>query len=111
MTTKTLTPKEIALDWGTSGKTLRKFLRQDEKVKALAPGKGGRWAIPANSLKGLKTRFIAWKAAQAAEAAKRREEAEKANSDNATEEVEVPEEDQVIEVLIEDDEDEVPTQH
>lgn len=102
MTTKTVTPKEIALEWGTTGKTLRKFLRQDEKVKSLAPGKGGRWAIPATSLKSLKTRFTSWKVAQALEAQKRREEAEKAESletpesDNNDNEVEVLDEDETV---------------
>lgn len=103
MTTKTVTPKEIALEWGTTGKTLRKFLRQDEKVKSLAPGKGGRWAIPATSLKSLQKRFIAWKAAQALEAQKRREEAMKAESDNDDNEVEVLDEDDATESLDEDE--------
>ena len=60
---KTLTPKEIANEWGVSPKTLRKFLRKDMGDKA--PGKGGRWSIEARSLKGLKTRFDAWVAANA----------------------------------------------
>jgi len=62
---KTLTPKEIALDWGISPKTLRKFLRTEAKAKSVeTPGKGGRWAIPAGSLKSMRKRFDAWNAAK-----------------------------------------------
>jgi len=109
MTARTLTPKEIALDWGTTGKTLRKFLRQDKGAKglaSLAPGKGGRWAIPATSLKSAQKRFVAWKAAQALEAQKRREEAASVDSvevpdeDEVTEEVETPESDEQDESVI-----------
>lgn len=80
MAVKMLTPKEIAADWEISPKTLRKFLRKDEKAISAqggeTPGKGGRWAIPANSLKGLKTRFDAWTAANAAKQAEKDAEPE-----------------------------------
>lgn len=73
-----LTPKEIALEIGTTPKKLRKFLRSPEGVKVLKdaanPGKGSRYAIPRTSLKSLKTRFIAWDATKQATA----EEAPKA---------------------------------
>jgi hypothetical protein len=60
------TPKDIALEWGTDAKTLRKFLRKDIKDKGLeSPGKGQRWAIDARSLKSLQKRFDAWNAAKA----------------------------------------------
>lgn len=66
---KMLTPKEIALEWDCTAKTLRKFLRKDEKAISLnggdTPGKGGRWGIPANSLKTMQKRFDAWNAAKA----------------------------------------------
>ena len=79
---KTLTPKEIALEFGVSAKTLRKFLRKDEKAIAAqggeTPGKGGRWAIPATQVKSLQKRFDAWMQAQREEQAKRREQAEQA---------------------------------
>jgi predicted transcriptional regulator len=114
MAVRTLTPKEIALDWGTTGKTLRKFLRSDKALGSLAPGKGGRWAIPANSLKSARKRFDAWKQAQALEAQKRREEAASTDSpetDTDDNEVEVLEEDEVIEVLNDDEVDEISTNH
>lgn len=101
---KTLTPKEIALELGTSGKTLRKFLRQDEKLGSLAPGKGGRWAIPATSVKSMQKRFDAWKQAQAEEAAKRREEAASAeNADDDANEEEGVEETESTESPVEDE--------
>lgn len=82
MATKTLTPKEIALEFSTTGKTLRKFLRStDSGISDLAPGKGGRWAIPATRVKTLQKRFDAWKVAQAEEAAKRRDALASAESD------------------------------
>ena len=69
---KMLTPKEVAPQLGTTAKTLRKFLRKDEKAIAAnggdTPHKGGRWAIPASSLKGLQKRFDAWVATNAKEA-------------------------------------------
>lgn len=59
---KTLTPKEIAAEFGTSPKKARKFLRSDASgIADIAPGKGGRWAIPANRVKTLQKRFDAWK--------------------------------------------------
>ena len=61
-----MTPKEIALEWGTDAKTLRKFLRKDAKDKGVDnPGKGQRWAIEARSLKSMQKRFDAWIAAKA----------------------------------------------
>lgn len=66
---QTLTPKEVALRFGTSPKKLRKFLRSDAKAKgAESPGKGSRWAIQASTLKTLQKRFDAWNATQGANA-------------------------------------------
>lgn len=101
MTARTLTPKEIALEMGTSEKTLRKFLRQDEVLKSLAPGKGGRWAIPANSLKPMQKRFDAWKAAQALEAQKRREAREAEEATESDNEVNSD----ITEIMLEEDND------
>jgi hypothetical protein len=86
---KTLTPKEIASEWDVSAKTLRKFLRKDEKAISAqggeTPGKGGRWAIPATQLNSLKRRFDAWVEANA----KKPEDAPE--SDEGAETVEVTE--------------------
>lgn len=64
MTARTLTPKEIALDFGTNARTLRKFLR-DAKSPFRPdwvenPGKGSRYAIEARRLKSLRKGFDAW---------------------------------------------------
>jgi hypothetical protein len=62
----TRTPKEIAVEWDTDAKSLRKFLRSDAKVNGTeTPGKGKRYAIEAKSLRSLKVRFDAWVAAKA----------------------------------------------
>jgi hypothetical protein len=81
--TKTLTPKEVAAEFGTSPKRLRKFLRAEARENETeTPGKGGRWAIPAGTVKSMRKRFDSW----AAEEARRRAEqaAEKAEA-NETE--------------------------
>lgn len=59
-----LSAKEVALKLDTTPRTLRKFLRSDDKVNS--PGKGGRYAITAREVNSLKRRFDAW-AAQRAE--------------------------------------------
>lgn len=102
--TKTYTPKEVALKWGTTPRTLRKFLRTTEKVES--PGKGGRYAIEARKVASLKKGFDAWKRSQDEEAAKRREalaaadsveETESLEGDEVLEDDESPEEDEVTE--------------
>jgi hypothetical protein len=83
---KTLTPKEIAVDFGTDPKTLRKFLRSITPVDD-RPGKGSRWSIPGNAknLKSLRTQFDAWEIKRKEDAARR---AEEAAAQAATDEVE-----------------------
>ena len=78
---RTMTPKEISLEWGTDAKTLRKFLRADIRAKGGEnPGKGQRWAIDARSLKSLQKRFDAWNEAKAAKAAQSTESPDEAES-------------------------------
>lgn len=61
----TLTPTELASEFGTDSKTLRKFLRsvtpRDEQ-----PGKGGRWAVDGTkrNLTKLRKQFNDWHAAE-----------------------------------------------
>jgi DNA-binding GntR family transcriptional regulator len=84
MAGRTLTPKEIAAEFGTSPKRLRKFLRSETAVED-RPGKGGRWAIPASTVKSMRKRFDAW----SAEEARKRAEALAAKEDETeTDEVE-----------------------
>jgi hypothetical protein len=63
-----LSAKEVALKLDTTPRTLRKFLRSDEKVES--PGKGGRYALAATQVNALKRRFDAWSAQRAENAAK-----------------------------------------
>lgn len=115
MAGKTVTPKEIAHEWGISPKTLRKFLRQDKGengLASLAPGKGGRWALPAGRVKTARKRFDLWKAEEArkrAEALATRNATEAPEGDDEVEETESPETEEALEgdeVTEEDEEDE-----
>lgn len=73
------TTAQVAEKFGTTPRTLRKFLRSDARANDRAdalPGKGSRYAIEGKDLPSLKKRFNAWKveeakakAARAAEAA------------------------------------------
>lgn len=54
-----LTTKEIAEDFGTDGKTLRKFLRS-HLPKDAQPGQGGRYAFDKKDLAGLKKAWVKW---------------------------------------------------
>ena len=77
------TTAEVAEKFGTTPRTLRKFLRADARGRNAAdslPGKGSRYAIEGKDLAPLKKRFGAWQVAQA-EAAKARAEAEAQGTD------------------------------
>jgi hypothetical protein len=71
---KTMTPKELAPELGADAKLTRSFLRSRfSGISDLAPGKGGRWAIPATAkdLKALKAKFAKFEANRAEEIAAR----------------------------------------
>lgn len=57
--TKTITPKELAQELESDGRTVRKFLRsitpKDEQ-----PGKGNRWAIESRKVASLRKAFLKW---------------------------------------------------
>lgn len=63
---KVMTPTEIAEEFGTTGREVRKFLRSITP-KDSQPGKGSRWSIDANAtqLKKLRKQFDEWAAAKA----------------------------------------------
>ena len=62
-----MTTTEIAEEFGTTTRNLRKFPRADAAEKGNAtPGKGSRYAIDRRNLKGLHTRFNNWESARAA---------------------------------------------
>jgi hypothetical protein len=81
---KTMSPSEIAVEFESNGREVRKFLRsitpKDEQ-----PGKGSRWSVPANAtqLKKLRKQFDEWALAKAPA-----DEPEPEETDDATDEVE-----------------------
>jgi hypothetical protein len=75
------TTAQVAEKFDTTPRTLRKFLRADARSNDKGdtlPGKGSRYSIEGAALKGLKSRFATW---QAAEAKARAERAAKAAAD------------------------------
>ena len=65
----TVTPKELAQEFETDPRTLRKFLRRNARDNGLeTPGKGSRWAIERKDVKKLRKGFDAWIAANAEKA-------------------------------------------
>jgi hypothetical protein len=54
-----LTTKDIADEFGTDSKTLRKFLRS-HMPKDAQPGQGGRYAFEKKDLAGLKKAWMKW---------------------------------------------------
>ena len=58
-TMATRTVKEIAVEFETDPRTLRKVLR-DTLPKEDQPGKGSRYAIEARSVRSLKKQFATW---------------------------------------------------
>lgn len=86
------TTTEVAEKFGTTPKTLRKFLRTDARGRDAAdslPGKGSRYAIEGKDLKSLQGRFNKWQAAEAQaradRAAKAAEEAAEAVTEDEVE--------------------------
>lgn len=86
----TMTPAEFAVEVGSDGRTVRKFLRSITP-KEDQPGKGSRWSLPATKreVTKLQKQFAEWSEAQ--EKA-RTERAEKAAE---VEEIEEPAVDEV----------------
>jgi len=81
--TKTLTPKELAIELGTDARTCRKFLRST--LPDAAPGKGARWAIEAKQVRSLKSKFVKWEIERAAAAANAKGDDEVTEGDDAPE--------------------------
>lgn len=78
----TRTAKEVALQFETTPRNLRKFLRSKDGLNTRV-GKGNRWSIEAKDVRKLRKSFDAWEAAKA----------EKATEDAETDEIEEIEED------------------
>lgn len=64
MANSTITPKELAEQLGSDGRTVRKFLRSITPEED-RPGKGNRWALEAKQVRSLRKQFEAWSAAKA----------------------------------------------
>lgn len=54
-----MTTAEVAAEFGTDARTLRKFLRS-EQGKGTKVGKGARWSIERRELRALRSRFTKW---------------------------------------------------
>lgn len=52
--------KDIAIKLDTDTRTLRKFLRSDDRIESV--GKGGRYSIELKEMRSLTTRFKKWDA-------------------------------------------------
>lgn len=66
------TTAEVASKFGTTPRTLRKFLRSNARSTGTAdslPGKGSRYALEGKALKGLQSQFAKWEAAEKAKRA------------------------------------------
>lgn len=61
----TMTTTEVAAEFGTDARTLRKFLRSEEG-KNTKVGKGARWGIEKRELRALRSRFAKWDEARTA---------------------------------------------
>lgn len=59
----TLNTTEVATEFGTDARTLRKFLRSPQGTDSTV-GKGARWSIEKRDLRSLRKRFETWSAAQ-----------------------------------------------
>src|SRR5690349_14282854 len=84
----TITTAELAAEFDTTPRNLRKFLRDDarsaDKGDTL-PGKGGRYAIERKQVAGLKKRYTKWQAAQAELRAERAAKAAEVAASQVTE--------------------------
>lgn len=74
--TTTLTVKDVAADFGTDPRTLRKFLRSQAKaaggtIGVDTPGKGGRYSFEPKEVRAMKKAFATFKAAEAEARAER----------------------------------------
>lgn len=97
----TLNTTEVATEFGTTARTLRKFLRSPQGADSTV-GKGARWSIEKRDLRSLRKRFQTWSTAQearkvqAAEAPVEVEEIIETDFDS----LDAPETDEELEALI-----------
>lgn len=103
----TLNTTEVATEFGTDARTLRKFLRSPQGTDSTV-GKGARWSIEKRALRPLRKRFENWSAAQEARKVQAAEAApvevdeviETDFDDNPLDALDAPETDEELEALI-----------
>jgi len=86
----TLNTTEVATEFGTDARTLRKFLRSPQGTDSTV-GKGARWSIEKRDLRSLRKRFENWSAAQ---------EARKVKEVAALDSADIPETDDEVETIL-----------
>ena len=86
----TLNTTEVATEFGTDARTLRKFLRSPQGTDSTV-GKGARWSIEKRDLRSLRKRFQTWSAAQ---------EARKVQEVAALDSADIPETDDEVETIL-----------
>lgn len=86
-----MTPSQVATEFGTDARTMRKFLRSITPKDA-QPGKGSRWEIKKAELRGLRKKFTEFTIAQENAKNERTE-----NAKNAVPEAEVELEENALE--------------
>lgn len=79
-----LSPADIAAEFGTDARTVRKFLRSITP-KENHPGKGSRWGIEKKNLRSMRTKFTAFqKAENEKREARENEKKNEAKNENST---------------------------
>lgn len=86
-----ITTAELAQEFGSSPRTVRKFLRSVTPREA-QPGKGSRWSLPAGKreIATLRKAFDRWSAAEATARAERAARAAEEANEKLAAEVEEP---------------------
>lgn len=85
-----LTTTQVADEFGTDARTLRKFLRSPQGTDSKV-GKGARWSIEKKDLRSLRKRFETWTAET---------EARKVKEVAALDSADVPETDDEVETIL-----------
>lgn len=100
----TITATELATALVTDPKTVRRFLRADNRQQGLpTPGKGRQWAIEKKTVPSLRKRFNAWSAeekkANAARLQAKADEAAAIAAEPVAEEIEI---DELLDEMVEE---------
>lgn len=77
-----LSPADIAAEFGTDARTVRKFLRSITP-KDSHPGKGSRWGIEKKNLRSMRSKFTAFQNAENEKKAQRENAKNEAKNENS----------------------------